>query len=84
MAKLKKDTIVANAQAVEDIKAEIKQLYERMDKIIVETAPTILEHHDGQLIHDGKVVTVVDNFTDKDGQPKNVAFKAQAFRHFEL
>ncbi len=67
--------LVNEAQDILERLEAVKALYSRLDEITLRLRGEDLS---------ATPLTIVDNFLDKDGNPKNVAFKASGIRRFEL
>jgi predicted S18 family serine protease len=67
--------LVSEAQEIMERLEAVKTLYGRLDELTLELMSADLS---------ATPLEVVDNFVDKEGKPKNVAWKASGIRRFEL
>ncbi len=67
------------------IDAKCKNLYAERDQVESRVIEAVLASKSGSvLLTDGGVVTLRDNFCDRDGNPRNVAFKSAAIKRYEV
>ena len=70
-------------QRLEGLRAAAKAAYEEADRVEAELIAA-LPVNSPAVLSDGRRVEVVDNFLDKHGQPRNVAFRPCGVRRFEV
>ena len=75
MSKPSLKALVTEAESILSQLEAVKALYNRLDELTVELMDKDLSKSRLEL---------VDNFLDKEGKPKNVAWKASGIRRFEL
>ena len=77
-----KAQLLASAQRLLDINAQCKALYAERDQC--ESILLRACGDDGRIELPAMTVEVQDNFRDRDGNPRNVAFKTAAVKRFDL
>jgi hypothetical protein len=66
------------------IEASCKLAYNRRDEIEAKLIARIQDSKTPLRLSDGRFVLLKDNFLDRDGRPRNVAFKTAAVKRFEI
>jgi len=73
------------AQRLKVIEAKCKDLYEERDSIESRLIDAVrASRNESIALPDGATITLKDNFQDREGNPRNVAFKTAAVKRFEI
>jgi hypothetical protein len=66
------------------IEAKCKALYAERDEIEARLIDQVQGHGAPLRLDNGKTVSIADNFVDREGRPRNVAFKTACVKRFEI
>ncbi len=85
MPTLSKAQTLKAVQRLGAIDARFKDLYAERDSIESRLIESIRATKAGAIpLADGSMVMLKDNFEDRDGNPRNVAFKTAAVKRYEV
>jgi len=66
------------------IEAKCKAYYAERDEIEARLIDQVQSYGAPLRLDNGKTVSMVDNFLDREGRPRNVAFKTAAIKRFDV
>jgi len=82
---LSKSQTAKAVQRLAAIDAKCKDLYAERDSIEARVIEAVRASKAGAIpLADGSMVMLKDNFEDREGHPRNVAFKTAAVKRFEV
>jgi len=85
MAKSTKTRVAELFNRKGSIEAQTKDLYRELDQIETELIGAIQDAADAKIkLRDGRSIELEDQFVDREGRPRNKAFKTAAFGRFRI